>query len=337
VTVAEDLLREARAGDGEAFRALTEPYRRELRVHCYRILGSLQDAEDMLQETLLAAWRGFGGFEGRSSVRAWLYQIATNRCLNALRSDARRPQTAYHAEVVMPPPTRVGDAMWLQPYPDALLDGVSDAAPGPEARYELKESVSLAFLAAVQALIPRQRAVLLLRDVLGYRAGEVATMLGTTEHAVNSALKRARGALSHRLPDHDRDHAALPASPHERQLASRFAEAFERGDVPAVVALLTDDAWLTMPPMPLQYQGPSEIAQFLTAIAYRDGRRYRLIPTRANGQLAFGCYVTDGYSSVAHAHGILILTLDGDGISMVTRFTDNSIMPAFGFPRTLPR
>jgi RNA polymerase sigma-70 factor (ECF subfamily) len=337
VTVTQDLLERARTGDGEAFRALTEPHRHELRVHCYRILGSLQDAEDVLQETLLAAWRGLDQFEGRSSVRAWLYQIATNRCLNSLRTDARRPRTAYQSEVVMPPPTRVGDAMWLQPYPDALLDGMPDEAAGPDARYELKESVSLAFLAAVQALVPRQRAVLLLRDVLGYRAAEVAAMLGSTEHSVNSALKRARAVLAERLPDHDRDRASLPASPRERELAARFAEAFERRDVTAVVALLTDDAWLTMPPLPLEYQGPAEIAHFLTAVAYRDGRRYRLIPTRANGQPAFGCYVLDGHSSVAHAHGIMVLTLATDGISMLTRFTDNSVMPAFGFPRTLPR
>jgi RNA polymerase sigma-70 factor (TIGR02960 family) len=333
----EDLLQRARAGDGEAFRALTEPHRHELRVHCYRILGSLQDAEDILQETYLAAWRGFHRFEGRSAVRGWLYQIATNQCLNSLRADSRRPRTAYHPEVVMPPPTRVGDAMWLQPYPDALLDGVPDAAAGPDARYEFKESVSLAFLAAVQALVPRQRAVLVLRDVLGYRAAEVAAMLGSTEHSVNSALKRARKVMAERLPDHDRERASLPASARERELAARFAEAFERRDVPAVVALLTDDAWLTMPPLPLEYQGKADIAHFLTTVAYRDARRYRLIPTRANGQPAFACYVVDAHSSVAHAHGIMVLTLTGDGISMLTRFIDNSVLPAFGFPRTLPR
>jgi RNA polymerase sigma-70 factor (ECF subfamily) len=335
VTVTEDLLAKARTGDGAAFRALTDPYRDELRLHCYRIVGSLQDAEDVLQETLLAAWRGFHRFEGRSSVRAWLYQIATNQCLNALRAVARRPRVAYRPEVVMPPPTRVGDAMWLQPYPDALLDGVPDEAAGPDARYELKESVSLAFVAAVQTLLPRQRAVLLLRDVLGYRAAEVAAMLGSTEQAVNSALRRARAALAD-LPGRDRDSTPLPASAVERERAARFAEAFERGDVAAVVALLTDDAWLTMPPLPLQYQGRAGIAQFLTTVAYRDGRRYRLIPTRANGQPAFGCYVVEGRSCLAHAHGIMVLTLAGDGISAVTRFVDNSVMPAFGFPRTLP-
>jgi RNA polymerase sigma-70 factor (TIGR02960 family) len=334
--VTAELLTLARAGDGAAFRALTAPHRDELRVHCYRILGSLQDAEDALQETLLAAWRGLRGFEGRSSVRAWLYQIATNQCLNALRAGSRRPRTAYRPEVVMPPPSRAGEPVWLQPYPDALLDEVPDGAAGPDARYELKESVSLAFVAAVQALVPRQRAVLLLRDVLGYRAAEVAEMLETTEQSVNSALKRARATLA-RLREGDRDAAALPASAQERERAARFAEAFERGDVPAVVALLTDDAWLTMPPVPLQYQGRAEIAHFLTTVVYRDGRRYRLIPTRANGQPAFGCYVLDRRASVAHAHGILVLTMAADGITMLTRFIDNSVMPAFGFPRTLPR
>jgi RNA polymerase sigma-70 factor (TIGR02960 family) len=235
----------------------------------------------------------------------------------------------------MPPPSRVGDALWLQPYPDALLDGVPDQAAGPDARYELTESLSLAFVAAVQTLVPRQRAVLMLRDVLGYRAAEVATMLGVTEASVNSALKRARTALSAQLPH--RDTTRLPSSAQERERAARFAEAFQRGDVPAVVALLTDDAWMTMPPLPLQYQSPARIAHFLTTIVFRDARRYRLIPTRANGQPAFGCYVTDGHCSVAHAHGIIVLTQTADGISMLTAFIDTSVMPTFGFPRTLPR
>jgi RNA polymerase sigma-70 factor (ECF subfamily) len=237
----------------------------------------------------------------------------------------------------MPLPTRVGDAMWLQPYPDALLEDLPDGAAGPDARYELKESLSLAFVAAVQTLVPRQRAVLLLRDVLGYRAAEVAEMLGVTEQSVNGALKRARAALAERLPERDRERAPMPSSAEERQRVARFAEAFERGDVAAVVALLTDDAWLTMPPLPLQYQGPERIAHFLATVAFRDGRRYRLIPTRANGQPAFGCYVVDGRSSVAHAHGIMVLTLAADGISALTLFMDNSVLPAFGFPPTLPR
>ncbi|MFC7617144.1 RNA polymerase subunit sigma-70 [Actinokineospora soli] len=196
------LLGRARAGDGEAFRELVEPYRRELQVHCYRILGSVQDAEDLLQETLLAAWRGIDGYAERASVRTWLYRIATNRCLNALRAGTRRPAPAEPGPAVPEPSRRRAEPSWLEPYPDALLDA------GPEARYELRESVSLAFLAALQHLPPRQRAVLVLRDVLGFRAAEVADMLDTTENAVTSALKRARAAM----PGHDRESAPLPDS-----------------------------------------------------------------------------------------------------------------------------
>ena len=194
------LIEAAQAGDGEAFSELIGPHRRELLVHCYRMLGSLQDAEDALQETLLAAWRGLAGFEGRSSVRTWLYRVATSRCLNALRAGGRRPPAAAAGPLADPPdPTRLGEVTWLQPYPDSLLDGVPDTAPGPEARYEASESISLAFVTALQVLPPRQRAVLILRDVLGFRASEAAAMLGTTEESVTSALKRARAGLRDRL------------------------------------------------------------------------------------------------------------------------------------------
>src|SRR5450755_1398416 len=190
-----ELLERARAGDREAFAALVEPHRAELQVHCYRMLGSLQDAEDALQETLLSAWLGLDGFEGRSSVRTWLYRIATNRCLNVLRSAGRRPVTAAPLPIAPPEPTRMGEVLWLQPYPDVLLEGLSDQAPGPEARYESREAISLAFVTAVQLLPPNQRAVLLLRDVLGYRASEAARMLGLTEDAATSALRRARATM----------------------------------------------------------------------------------------------------------------------------------------------
>ena len=194
--VTADLISKARAGDGDAFRQLTEPHRRELQMHCYRMLGSFQDAEDALQETLLAAWQSFGGFEGRSSLRTWLYQIATNRCLNARRSASRRPAKEWDVPKVEPPePTRLGEVLWLEPYPDALLDSVINAPLGPEARYEQNESISLAFVTALQVLPPRQLAVLVLRDVLGYPASEVADMLGSTVESVNSALKRARASL----------------------------------------------------------------------------------------------------------------------------------------------
>jgi RNA polymerase sigma-70 factor (TIGR02960 family) len=332
----DDLLDRARAGDGPAFQELTEPYRHELQVHCYRMLGSVQDAEDVLQESLLAAWRGLGGFEGRASLRSWLYRIATNRCLNALRADARRPseRPTYVPEVPLPEPTRRGDPSWLEPFPDVLLDRLPEASPGPEARYELRESVSLAFLAALQHLPPRQRAVLVLRDVLGFRAAEVARMLDVTENSVNGALKRARATLAGRLPG--RDDAPLPHSPRERAIVDAFSRAFERGDVEAVLALLTDDVWLTMPPLPLEYQGLAATGHFLSTIALRDGRRYRLVPTHANGQPAFGAYLLDPATPIAHAHGLLVLTLSGDRICALTRFVDNSLMPRFGLPRTLP-
>ena len=331
---AEELLTLARGGDGEAFRALVEPYRHELQVHCYRILGSVQDAEDLLQETLLAAWRGIGAFEERSSVRTWLYRIATNRCLNALRAGARRPPeyAGYVPEVPLPEtPHRLPEPSWLEPYPDVLLD-VVDHVPGPEARYEARESVSLAFLAALQQLPPRQRVVLVLRDVLGFRAAEVASMLDTTENAVTSALKRARSTLE-REPDRAR--APLPDSPQERRIIADFVRAFEAADVDAVVSLLTDDAWLTMPPIPLEYHGLDDVRHFLATVAFRAGHRHVLIPTRANGQPAFGCYRYDPRTPILHAHGVLVLTLAGDRIAVVSRFLDNSLLAKFGLPRSL--
>jgi RNA polymerase sigma-70 factor (ECF subfamily) len=330
--VTEQLLARAQAGDGEAFGELVEPYRRELHLHCYRMLGSVHDAEDLLQETLLAAWRGLDGFAGRSALRTWLYRIATNRCLNALRAGERRIRPpSPPTEVALPEPTRWVEPTWLEPYPDLLLDGVPDRAPGPDARYERKEAVSLAFVAAMQALPPRQRAVLVLRDVLGFRAAEVARSLDTSEDSVNSALKRARTALAGQLPA-----GALPDSRRERELAAGFAEAFERGDIPAIVALLTDDAWLRMPPLPLEYQGRAAATRFLTTIAFRDQRRYRLIPTRANGQPAFGSYYRDVHTPILRAHGLVVVTVARDGISALTRFLESSTLARFGLPRILP-
>jgi RNA polymerase sigma-70 factor (TIGR02960 family) len=332
---AEELLALARDGDGAAFREFVEPFRHELQVHCYRILGSVQDAEDLLQETLLAAWRGIGGFEQRSSVRTWLYRIATNRCLNALRAGARRPpeHAGYQPEVPLPEPShRLPEPSWLEPYPDVLLDSIVDHVPGPEARYEVRESVSLAFLAALQQLPPRQRVVLVLRDVLGFRAAEVASMLDTTEDAVTSALKRARATLA---SEPRVESAPLPNSPRERRIVADFVSAFEAGDVDAVVTLLTDDAWLTMPPLPLEYRGLDDVRHFLATVSLRSGHRHVLIPTRANGQPAFGCYLRDPRTPILHAHGVLVLTLAGDRIAALTRFVDNSLLTRFGLPRSL--
>ena len=332
---AADLISRARAGDGEAFRELTEPYRRELQVHCYRMLGSFQDAEDALQDTLLAAWRGFGGFEGRASLRTWLYRIATNRCLNARRSASRRQAKEWNVPGVEPPePTRLGEVVWLEPYPDALLKGAIDAPPGPQARYEQTEAISLAFVTALQVLPARQLAVLILRDVLGYHANEVADMLGSTVESVNSALKRARANLRRRLPTTgEREPPPASGSPAEQAIVAEFVRAYESGDRDALVALLTDDVFVSMPPIPLEYQGRDAVARFYASII-RPGRRVDLVPTRANGQPAFGAYLRAS-TGIRHGTGLFVLTLTGDRICAFTRF-DNSVLPWFGLPRSLP-
>ena len=329
-----ELLTRARAGDGEAFRALTEPYRRELQVHCYRMLGSLQDAEDALQDTLLAAWQGLGGFEGRASVRTWLYRIATNTCLNARRSASRRPAREWDMPEVEPPePTRLGEVVWLEPYPDTLLEGI-DVPLGPEARYEQTEAISLAFVTALQVLPPRQVAVLVLRDVLGFHAGEVAGMLDATVESVNSALKRARAGLGRRLPPAGgRRPAPAPEATSEQALVAAFVRAYEAGDVDALVALLTDDVFVSMPPIPLEYQGRDVVARLFAGI-FRSGRRVDLVPTRANGQPAFGVYLRAA-TGIRHGSGLFVLTLAGDRVRAFTRF-DSSVLPWFGLPRSLP-
>ena len=331
--MAIDLIDRAQAGDGQAFQQLVEPYRRELEVHCYRILGSAQDAEDAVQETLLAAWRGLGGFEQRSSLRTWLYRIATTRSLNALRSASRRPAMEWSNRDVDPPePTRLGEVPWLEPYPDLLLAELPDDAPGPQARYEAREAISLAFVAALQVLPPRQRAALILRDVLGFANDETAEILQASGQSVASAVKRARATLARELPP--REAPPPPQSAAEQRLVARLTEAFEAADVDGIVALLTEDAWLTMPPVPLEYQGRELAGRFFTLV-FRPGRRYRLVATRANGQPAFGVYVGDPHTAVLHAGGLIVLTLAGDQISMITRF-DNSVIPRFGLPRSLP-
>jgi RNA polymerase sigma-70 factor (TIGR02960 family) len=335
----EALLRRARAGDESAFAQLVDRFRAELHLHCYRILGSVQDAEDLVQETLLAAWRGLERFEGRASLRSWLYRIATNRCLNALRDRGRRPHElpAPPAETPMPPePTRLGEPVWLEPYPEVLLEGLTDRSQ-PEARYESREAIGLAFVAGLQRLPPRQRAVLVLRDVLAFRAAEVAEMLGVTEVSVNRALHRARQALERAVPPGQRELAPLPGSPEERELVARFTTAFEAGDVAGVIALLTDDALLTMPPEPLEYEGPLAIGRFLSTVPAGGAlERFRLVPTRANGQPAFGCYLRDPRAPIAHAYGFMVLTLRGDRVAAITGFPDTSVFRSFGFPRTLP-
>jgi RNA polymerase sigma-70 factor (TIGR02960 family) len=330
--VTSQALERARAGEEDAFRQLTDPYRRELQVHVYRIVGSVHDAEDLLQETLLAAWRGLDAFEGRASVRAWLYRIATNRSLDALRATRRRSEDRQPM-TEMPEPTRRAEAIWLEPFPDVLIEGIPDEAPGPEARYETKEAIELGFMVGLQHLPPQQRAVLVLRDVLGFHAEEVAEMLGTTAHSVNSMLRRARGAFESRLPTAASERAPIPDSRRERDTVGRFADAIQAGDIDGVVALLTDDAWLAMPPEPYEYQGPATIGAFLRGRMIRRGAPL-LVPTRANNQPAFGAYFPTAQTEIARLYGMIILTLDGRQISAITWF-DGNAFPHFGLPRIL--
>ncbi|HWC79106.1 MAG TPA: RNA polymerase subunit sigma-70 [Pseudonocardiaceae bacterium] len=331
--VTGDLMSKARAGDGDSFRALIQPYRAELQVHCYRMLGSLQDAEDALQDTLLDAWRGLAGFGERASLRTWLYRIATNRCLNVRRAASRRQAKEWDVPRVEPPePTRLGEVVWLQPYPDTLLEQAIQVSLGPEARYEQTESVSLAFVTALQVLPPRQLAVLVLRDVLGFHAAEVADMLDSTVDSVTSALKRARAALRRRQPT-AADPAPAPGSAAEDAITAKFVRAWESADLDALVALLTDDVFMSMPPVPFEYESRDVVARFCASI-FRAGRRFELVPTRANGQPAFGAYLR-GANGISHGTGIYVLALAGDHISAMTRF-DNAVLPWFGLPRSLP-
>jgi RNA polymerase sigma-70 factor (TIGR02960 family) len=336
-------LARAQRGDEDAFAALTETYRRELQLHCYRIAGSLPDAEDLLQETLLAAWRGLEQFEGRSSLRAWLYTIATNRCLNALRDRGRRPQAAPGdpgdpgdpgrggrdgRPGIAHPPESVAEISWLTPYPDALLEGLIDVTPGPEARYEAKESVALAFVSGLQHLAPRQRAVLVLRDVLGFHADEVADMLGSSPASVNSALQRARGTLEKRLAPRE-DRLSVPRTGDEADLVSRFADALERDDIDAVVALLTEDAVVSMPPQPEWHQGRLAIERFLRErIPRRASLTWRFVPARANLQPAYAYYLEVDGEWVRR--GMFVIGVRGDGVTSITRFHDDGLLDRFG-------
>ena len=331
-----DMLARARAGDGEAFRELTGPHRRELQVHCYRMLGSFQDAEDVIQETMLAAWQGIGGFtEDRASLRTWLYKIATNRCLNARRAASRRPARQWDMSQFEPPvPTPREEPVWLQPFPDALLEGAAGAPPGPEARYEQAEAISLAFVTALQVLPPRQVAVLILRDVLGFRASEAAGMLDTTVGSVNSALKRARASLQQRQhPAAGHQPPPAAGSPAEDAIVAKFARAWEAADLDALVALLTDDVFIAMPPEPFGYEGRDLVTRYC-ARQFAAGRRFDLVPARANGQPAFGAYLR-ATAGTRHATAFYVLTLTGDQICAMTRF-EASVLPWFGLPRSLP-
>jgi RNA polymerase sigma-70 factor (TIGR02960 family) len=332
--VTTDLISRARAGDGEAFRALTEPHRRELQVHCYRMLGSIQDAEDALQDTLIAAWQGLSGFSEQASIRTWLYRIATNKCLNAIRAVRRRPAKAWDIPGVEPPePTRVGEAVWLGPFPDSLLDGAFDVPVGPEARYEQSESISLAFVAALQALPPRQLAVLIMRDVLGFQATEAADMLEATVPSVNSALLRARSCLQQQHGQLRQQSSPRAGSPEEDAIVARFVRAYESADVASLVELFTDDVFMSMPPMTLEYEGRALAGRFFELLLM-PSRRYSLVPTRANGHPAFGAYVLSPGGG-RRATGLFAVTVADDHICAMTRF-ETSEFAWFGLPLSLP-
>jgi RNA polymerase sigma-70 factor (ECF subfamily) len=336
MTVGEaDLLAAAADGDERAYRALVEPYHADLHAHCYRMLASAHDADDALQETLLRAWRGLAGFEGRSSVRTWLYRIATNVCLRALEQRSRRELPIYRG------PSADGrgaidepldESVWVEPYPhDALVDGRA----GPEARYELRESVELAFITSLQHLPANQRAALILRDVLGFSARETAESLATTEVSVNSALQRARNALGERLPDRSQQ-VTLRSLGDERLRATvrGYMDALERSDLEAVVAMLAEDATWSMPPMPTWYAGHDAIAGFLTEHAFRE--RWRHLATGANGQVAVACYAWRANQHRYEAAVLDVLTLRGDRITAVTGFVTPDVFARFGLPATLP-
>ena len=334
-----ELLEAARRGDDDAFGRLAGPYRGELHAHCYRMLGSTADAEDALQETLLRAWRGLPQFEGRSSVRSWLYKIATNVCLRAIERRPRRvlpvdygPAADPHDGLAEP----VTEAVWLEPYPDERL-GLGSGPATPEARYEQREGVELAFIAALQHLPARQRAVLILRDVLGFSARETATALDTTPVSVDSALQRAHKTVDQRLPERSQQATLRSLSDGTlRQVVQRYVAAWERSDVDAVVAMLAQDAKLVMPPLPTWYRGRDQVAVFLGGGLLAGATRWRVIPVRANGQLAFGLYAWDKERQAFLPRAVDVLTLRGAQILQITAFLTPEVFRGFDLPAVLP-
>ena len=333
----------ALGGEKSSFERLAEPFRRELKLHCYRMLGSLHEAEDLVQETYLRAWRSFDSFEPGTSLRAWLYRIATNACLNALESrkrarrllpDQEGPAAAAVQMPEGPPPT---DVAWLEPYPDCDLEDIADDEPNPEARYALRETVRLAFVAAIQQLPPRQRAAILLCDVLGWAGAEAATLLGGSTASVNSALQRARETLAKRYPD-GRPQAAIRPTPAQGKLLDRYLKAWESHDVAGFAALLKEDATFTMPPWLQWYAGREAIGSFFQ-IAWQACGGLRLKPTAANGQPAFAVYERSAAGGRWSAHSIHVLAFRDDAIAGLTIFTPPvgpTLFEAFGLPSVLP-
>jgi RNA polymerase sigma-70 factor (ECF subfamily) len=326
----------ARDGDGDAFARLIEPYRTELRAHCYRMLGSVHDAEDALQETLLRAWRALDRFEGRSSLRSWLYTVATNVCLRAIERRPKRVLPIDYGPAAADPHADTGaplsESVWVEPYPDEGLHGLA----GPDARYELRESVELAFVAALQHLPAQQRAVLIMRDVLGFSGAEVAAALDTNPDAVYSALQRAHKTVEQRLPAQSQQ-ATLRSLGDEglREIVETYVDAWERNDIDALVEKLAEDAVVSMPPVPTWFRGRDTVAAFLREKPFADRYRWRIVPTRANGQPAFGHYLWDDDAEAFVAREVIVLTLDGDRIAEITAFRDPDLLEHFGLPDKL--
>jgi RNA polymerase sigma-70 factor, ECF subfamily len=328
--------RRAPAQSNDEFERLAEPLRREIKVHCYRMLGSVHEAEDLVQETYLRAWRSFDSFEG-GSFRAWLYRVATNACLNALasRKNARRllPDQLGPAAEPLPPGAPATDIAWLEPLPDSALTAIADDAPTPEARYTSREAVQIAFVAAIQQLPPRQRAALLLCDVLGWAAAEAATLLGGTRASINSALQRSRETLARRYPD-GRPPVALQPDAAQQALLDRYLDAWEGHDLDGFVALLKEDATANMPPWRQWFAGREAIRTFF-AMAWKLCGGLRLLPAAANGQPAFAVYERQGEAGEWAAHSIQVLTLERDAISALTVFVEPRLFEEFGLPRVL--
>jgi RNA polymerase sigma-70 factor (ECF subfamily) len=330
-----ELLAAARRGDEDAFGRLVAPYRRELHAHCYRMLGSIPDAEDALQDTLLGAWRGLARFESRAALRSWLYTIATNACLKAIRRRPRRvlpidygPSSDPHDRTGEP----LVESIWVDPYPDEPVGG-DDATDGPAARYEQRESVELAFIAALQHLPARQRAVLILRDVLGFSARETGEALGLSPPAVDSALQRAHKTVDGRLPEQSQQAALrVVGDARLREIVDGYMEAWERADVGAVVSMLAEDATFAMPPWSEWYAGREAVAEFLASRPLSGTTRWRMVSTRANGQLAFGHYAWRSEPGHFVAREISVLTVEGTRIADITVFRSPELFPHFGLP-----
>jgi RNA polymerase sigma-70 factor, ECF subfamily len=324
-----------RAGDEAAFSALTEPYRRQLHVHCYRMLGSFDEAEDLVQETLLRAWRGRAGFEGRSMVRTWLYRIATNACLDLIESKSRRLRS-----VESPQAEDSYKVDWLQPYPDRLLDEMASSESGPDALVIARETIELAYLAAIQYLPPKQRAILILRDALRWSAKETAALVGESVPSVNSALHRARSSMRKRLPERRLDWPTTATrTTAEAKLLERYMDATDRADVAGLTALLREEARLTMPPFPTWFQGRGDIAAAFEFATDPSSPSYlgelRTVATAANRQPAVAAYVRRPGDSMFRALGIDVLRLEGDLVVEITRFIRADIFAAFGLPPTI--